>query len=76
MIRSINLVEILEINGTDFSKIPDGERPDRQLTVESHWNYDSLVVLQHGASGEKIAVNAGDLITAITNARNSHRHGC
>ena len=75
MIKSINEVEILEINGKDICRLPQAERPDPKLTVVSHWNYKEFVVLHHGETGEKITVNSNDLIAAITNAKNTNRHG-
>lgn len=71
MIENINKVNICEINdkGPELTDPPD----TKKLCVASHKSWGNLVTLQHGESGEKIAVNGKDLIVAITNAMNTNR---
>lgn len=67
MIKVINKVDILEVNG---KKDPPHDSIET-LTVESHWNSSNLVTLAVGSM--KIAVTAKDLIAAIANATNVAR---
>ena len=67
MIKVINEVSIHEIDGKETSV------PTPVLTVLSHWNHDSLVVLH--TDGKKITVSARELQAAITNATNVVRFG-
>jgi hypothetical protein len=67
MIKVANEITVYEENGTE-TKVP---MPT--LSVLSHWNRDSLVVLE--IAGQKISVSARDLQAAIANAVNTVRHG-
>lgn len=68
MIKVSNEITVYETNGTESSGLP---MPT--ISVASHWNRDSLVVL--GVAGQKVAVSARDLQAAIANAINTARHG-
>lgn len=65
MIAVESLVTVHEVNGSDwFSK-------DAKIRVCSHWNQNTLVVIE--VDGKRITVAARDLEAAITNACNSAR---
>lgn len=73
MIRSVNTVDIIEIDGKEQRTF---HHPQPKLFVNSHWNLTNFVILQFpDENGHTIAVNAKDLEAAIQNARNSNRHG-
>ncbi|HVY79846.1 MAG TPA: hypothetical protein VG994_02600 [Steroidobacteraceae bacterium] len=61
MIKIACEVTVYEIDGKETSMIPPVT-----ITVRSHWNRDSLVVLE--VDNRKMAVSAADLHAAITNA--------
>lgn len=61
MIKVSNEVTIYEIDGTETKGIP---MPT--MNVHSHWNRDSLVVLE--VAGQRVTVSAADLRMAIENA--------
>ena len=67
MIKVRSTVTVYERDGVEYRGL-DGET----IQVESHWNRNTLVVLEIG--GHKHAVSASDLRVAITNAENSGRH--
>ena len=61
-----NEIDIYEVDGQE-TRIPVPK-----LVVNSHWNRDSLVVLESGDM--KISVSAAQLRAAIANATNTSRH--
>ena len=65
MNKSINKIEIYEINNSDVSI---GE--NLELVIENHWNLKARVILKY--KDESITVLAKDLIKAIENAQNIH----
>jgi hypothetical protein len=66
MIKVSSEVTIYETNGKENSV------PMPVLSVASHWNRDSLVILE--IAGQKVTVSAKDLQAAITNATNTVRY--
>lgn len=68
MIKVSNEITIYEINGEKTTIVP---MP--MMSVLSHWNQDSLVVLD--VADRKVTVSARDLRAAIDNATNVARHG-
>jgi hypothetical protein len=62
-----NIIKIYEIDKQELSV---GE--DRVISVESHWNRNSMVVLN--VEGRTVTVSAGDLEDAIANATNVNRY--
>lgn len=74
MIKSTNEVDICEIDGEAHRGFPHPK-----ISVVSHWNWETMVVIKlpDGGDGKEhtITVHAKDLQTAVTNARNSNRHG-
>lgn len=70
--RASTTVEILEVDGQDFSHAADVGSRVKRLRVESHWNYsDTLVVLKRGK--RSWTVSAEELRKAIDNATNVRR---
>jgi hypothetical protein len=67
MIKVRNEVTVYEIDGKETSV------PSPVIVVCSHWNRDSLVVLE--SDGMRLTVSARDLLEAVANATNSGRHG-
>jgi len=71
VIKVTNEVRIYEIDGRETEGLNSPK-----VIVESHWNDDHWVRLRlEGEGAQAITVNANDLLTAIGNATNTHRHG-
>ena len=68
MINTCSQILVRETNGSP------AHSPEH-MTVSSHWNLDSLVVLKLPNSHATYTVSARDLVTAITNATNSNKNG-
>jgi len=66
VIKVSNEVTIYEVDGQATGGIP---MPT--MTVASHWNRDSLVVLH--VNGKRVTVAARDLQAAVNNATNVNR---
>ncbi len=66
VIKVSNAVTVYEVDGTERNDVPPPT-----ITVESHWNRNTLVVLQ--ANGKRLTVSADDIMAAIRNATNTAR---
>lgn len=67
MIKVSNIVTVYEVDGKETTGIP---MPT--ISVLSHWNRDSMVVLE--LAGQRVTVSAQDIRAAIDNATNVSRH--
>lgn len=67
VIKVSNEVTVYEVDGKE-----PGGLPMPTLTIASHWNRDSLVVLH--VNGQRLTVAARDLQAAVSNATNVARH--
>lgn len=66
MIKVANEITVYEVNGKKTDIVPTPT-----MAVLSHWNQNSLVVLD--VAGTKVTVAARDLQAAIHNATNTAR---
>lgn len=69
MIKNRSEVPIYEVDGKETIV---GKGPT--LVISSHWNRDSMVVLEIAGGQAAFTVTAADLRAAIANATNISRH--
>ena len=69
----IGVVSKVPIREEDGHELIDPGLDGPVMHVRSHWNHDSMVIIEVGK--EKVSVSARELQAAIANATNTVRHG-